>query len=246
MMESSRIRSIEERAFNAWPALQTLALGGWLLNLSGSYTRRANSISALAPSVPFQEVQQAAEAVFARHHLQATFRLSSLAAQEADFILHEAGYRSLDPSLVMTTAIESHDSPGAVRIAEAPEPDWLHGFALAAAINSTHHSLHDAMISKIALPAAFATVREGGEPVAFGRGVYERGMIGIFDVIVAQEQRRRGHGRSITQALLSWGRRIGATEAYLQVNEHNEAARHLYADLGFGESYHYHYRQRVS
>lgn len=246
MQETHRIRLLEERGFNAWPALQTLAIGGWLLRLSGGHTIRANSINALVPSIPFQEIRLAAEALFARHDLPATFRLSPLASEEDDAALHEAGYLLMNPSLVMTATIESSRSPEAVRIAEAPGPDWLHGFAQAAALDETHQPLHNAMIAAIALPTVFAAVQKNGKPVAFGLGVHERGMIGVFDVVVAQDHRKRGHGRSITQALLAWGHRTGAREAYLQVGEHNRAARGLYADLGFNEAYRYHYRRRSS
>lgn len=60
MQESHRIRLLEERGFNAWPVPQTLAIGGWLLRLSGGHTMRANSIDALAPGIPFQEIRLAA------------------------------------------------------------------------------------------------------------------------------------------------------------------------------------------
>lgn len=244
MTDQSSIRTLEERAFNAWPALRTLTVGGWLVRVSGGYTKRANSVSALAPDIPFGEVRAAAEAVFARQALPTIFRLSPLAPGQADRTLDAAGYRSIDPSLVMTAAIENSRTPGTVRVVDALAPDWLAGFARAAAVDEMQRRLHDALISAIALPTAFATAIEDGTPVAFGFCVRERGMIGIFDVIVAPGHRGRGHGRSITQALLAWGCRAGAERAYLQVGVPNEAARRLYAGLGFREAYRYHYRQQ--
>lgn len=240
----SCIHALEERAFNAWPALRTLTVGGWLVRVSGGYTKRANSVSALAPSIPFEDVRSAAEAIFARQSLPTIFRLSPLAPKPADRALEKAGYRAIDPSLVMTAAIEGSGLPSTARVMDAPGPGWLPGFARAAPVDETQRSLHDAMIAAIALPTAFATVTAGGQPVAFGLGVCERGMIGIFDVIVVPAHRGHGHGRSITQALLAWGSRVGAERAYLQVGLHNEAARRLYAGLGFREAYRYHYRRR--
>ncbi len=145
----------------------------------------------------------------------------------------------------MTATIANSGRPKTVRLAEAPGPDWLSAFARISAVEETHRGLHNAVIAAIALPTVFATVRQNGQPVAFGRGVYERGMIGIFDLIVQQPFRGRGHGRSIIQALLAWGHRIGATEAYLQVGAHNEAACRLYSGFGFSEAYPYHYRRRA-
>ena len=243
-MREARVRSLEERGFNAWPALQTLSVGGWLLRLSGGHTKRANSASALSPCAGFEEVRRAAEAVFARHGLPTVFRLSPLAPRGTDAALHRAGYRALDPSLVLTAAVGGGRGPDGVRLAEAPGPGWLEGFARAAGLGGRARPLHDAMLSAIALPAAFASVHEDGRAVGFGLGVHERGRVGVFDVVVAAEHRRRGHAGAITRALLAWGHGAGAREAYLQVGEANEAARRLYAGLGFGEAYRYHYRRR--
>ena len=38
---------LEERAFSAWPAPQTIYYGGWVFRLAGGFTKRANSANAL-------------------------------------------------------------------------------------------------------------------------------------------------------------------------------------------------------
>jgi hypothetical protein len=48
-----RIRLLEQRGFRAWPALESRTVAGWLQRISGGYTKRANSISALAPAAEF-------------------------------------------------------------------------------------------------------------------------------------------------------------------------------------------------
>ena len=36
---------------NAWPSLQTVLYDGWVIRVSGGYTKRANSICPIYPSV---------------------------------------------------------------------------------------------------------------------------------------------------------------------------------------------------
>ena len=57
-----------------------------------------------------------------------------------------------------------------------------------------------------------------------------------------RDKRGRGNGRRLTNALLQWGRQMGAQNAYLQVRAQNEGAQNLYAGIGFQEVYRYHYR----
>jgi ribosomal protein S18 acetylase RimI-like enzyme len=242
MIDLSDIRALEERAFNAWPAQQTVLIGGWVLRLSGGYTKRANSANALLPAVPFAEVRQAAEVLYVRQGLPAIFRLSPLAPPEVDRALDAAGYALFDPSSVMVLELSEARVAPDVEIAETPSPVWLDGFAAANGIAAAQRAIHDRMVSSIALPAAFAMLRENGAAIGFGLAVYEHGAVGLFDIAIAPAERGRGLGRTLTDALLQWGQRSGARTAYLQVLDRNTTARGLYAALGFREAYRYHYR----
>jgi ribosomal protein S18 acetylase RimI-like enzyme len=72
--------------------------------------------------------------------------------------------------------------------------------------------------------------------------VYERGYIGLFDIVVAPELRGIGLGRRVLTSLMAWGREQGAHSAYLQVREDNAVARALYDSLGFSRAYRYTHR----
>ncbi len=244
------IREIEERAFNAWPARRTVLTGGWLVRLSGSRSRRVNSINALAPFVPLAATLEAAAGLFARHRRPMTVRVTPLVPADDVAFLDAVGTVPVDPTLVMTAPLGRAVPPGPATVEERLTADWLDGFCRLAATGgearpwptATRPSVLAPRLAAIAPPAAFATVREDGEPVGYGRGVFERDAVGLFDVIVAETRRRRGHARAITGALLAWGVTRGATRAYLQMTEANEAASRLYGGFGFRGLYRYHYR----
>jgi N-acetylglutamate synthase len=236
------VLAIEERALNAWPALQTLMVSGWAMRLSGGFTKRANSANALSPCGSFEEIRTVAEALFASQGLPAIFRISPLAPAEADLALEAAGYRYFDPSLFMTAPLDGRGPKNTAEIDARPSEEWLEGFALANGVGSALRQSHDAIVRLIALPSAFVTIRDSGKPIGFGLGVYERGMVGLFDIVVMPDARGRGGGRALTEAILGWGKDSGAQAAYLNVRRANDVAMKLYSSLGFSEAYAYHYR----
>jgi GNAT superfamily N-acetyltransferase len=242
MIDHAGIRAIEQRALNAWPALESTMVDGWVLRAAGGWTKRANSANPLSPSGRFEAVKAATEAFYADRELPAIFRITPLASPDADAALAAAGYTMFDPSLVMTMPLAAGLGDGRVRIARAPTAEWLGAFAEANALPAATRATHDAIIHAIALPAAFATCEERGRAVAFGLAVIERGMIGLFDIVTCRAERGRGYGRAVTGALLDWGRREGATMGYIQVRSANDVARNLYASLGYAQVYAYHYR----
>jgi N-acetylglutamate synthase len=244
-LELNVVRALEERALKAWPSVESKSCGGWILRASKGFTKRANSASALAPSVPFRSVRPMAEIFYRGHRLPVTFRITPLAGEEPDQHLEEAGYRRLDPSLVMVARLGETALPSSgVRLETRPSAEWKAGIAEAKGIEMAHRALHERLLAAIHSAVVFATVEEGGETVGFGLAVADRGVVGLFDVVVAPTARRRGIGRRLASALLAWGRSEGAMGAYLQVGEANEAARSLYAGLGFEDAYPYHYRIR--
>ena len=79
---------------------------------------------------------------------------------------------------------------------------------------------------------AFATIADA----AVGRGAVttvDSGRLGVSAVRVVEEQRRRGHARTLCAALLAWGGERGATRAYVQVLADNATAITLYESMGF-------------
>jgi len=243
-MSPVEIRQLEQKALQAWPALETRANFGWVQRFAGSYTKRANSINAIDGEAQFTPAVMAElERPYRERGQPPIWRLTPLAPAEADTVLACRGYRRIDQSLVQRATLDARFSLDAmVRIAPSPTPGWLAGFAGLSPVAPQHRETMAQMLRSIAAPVGFATVEEDGEPLAFALGVVDSDHVGLFDVLVAPAARRRGLARRLTQSIGAWGRNHGARFAYLQVVATNIAALPLYADLGFETVYSYAYR----
>ncbi len=244
MSSANDVRALEARAFRAWPALETRSDHGWVQRLAGGYTKRANSINALKPEGTLtHEMKKALEAPYRAAGLPPIWRLTPLAPAGTDDLLAAAGYRRIDESLVQRATLDDRFilDPD-VRVASAPSGAWLAGFATLSPVAPAHRETMTRMLRSIAAPVGFARVEDKGDPVAFALGVVDGDHVGLFDVLVAPTARRRGLARRLTRSIGAWGREHGARFCYLQVVATNEAARPLYADLGFETVYSYGYR----
>ena len=97
-----------------------------------------------------------------------------------------------------------------------------------------------ALLSRVALPSAYASVVVDSQVVAVGRAVLDTGWAGLFGMATLPSARGRGAARSVLAALADWA--SGAEGLYLQVERDNEPALRLYARAGFTEAAQYHYR----
>jgi len=244
------IRLLEELALNAWPALRTVCLDGWLLRFSSGYTRRSNSIQPLwEASLPLSVEQRIehCERLYALQQLPARFKICPASRPEKlDAVLESRGYRAEAESIVQTAAIhglEPHEEEGMTGLSR-PSDGWLQARARLNGIAESDQAAVQKMFEQIVPEARFMELRQDGEPAALGLGVVERGHLGLFDIVTATHFRNRGLGRRLVRALLAWGASRGAERAYLQVLADNAPALNLYRTLGFSDVYRYHYRFR--
>lgn len=243
-IDLARIRALEARAFRAWPALETQTIAGWILRFADGYTKRANSINALEPTTGFTpDLRNALERPYKEQGLPPIWRLTPLAPPAVDPALAALGYRRIDESLVQVARLDARFAADPeVVIAPRPSSGWLARFAELSAAPPVHRETMTRMLTSIVAPVGFAQVERGGHLVAFALGVVDGDHVGLFDVLVAPEARRRGLARRVTQSIGAWGRAHGARFAYLQVVATNAGARPLYAELGFETVYSYAYR----
>jgi GNAT superfamily N-acetyltransferase len=244
------VRALEERLFNAWPAMETLHMDGYLFRFAGGHTKRSNAVSAWKPSaMPVDEVIAEASRAYRAVGLTPLFRISPLADPALDPALDAKGWEFFEPSLVLTRPLGrpfkmEGAQDAAVVLDEAPSPQWVEGAAQAYDLADWQTEFLGQIVSRIRRPTAFATVLVDRQPAAYGLAVYDRGYVGLYDLAVREEFRSRGIGRRMITGLLYWGLTQGATRAYLQMREENVRAHKLYSELGFMLSYRYTHRRK--
>ena len=238
-------RSIEEASLNSWPALQQMHYDGWLLRFARGYTKRANSITPLYPSLLLlDEKIGICESFYKEKRLPTIFRLPSFleTAPELDQLLERRGYRQMSHTLVLVAELapEPHDHEPA--LSKVSLTTWLSIFSQLNQSPIEKHQPHQEILERIVSRPLFAVLRVDRMPVACGLGVLENNIFGLFDIITAADQRKKGYATRLVKGMLAWARQQKATHAYLQVVGTNRDALAVYERLGFREVYHYWYR----
>ncbi len=232
----------ERRIVNAWPAPATLLIGDFVLRFAGGYSGRANSASPLKAGAALDDATlDLIEELYRAEGLPPCIRLTPLIAGETSRRILARGYALKDASFGLIGGLD----PGAralepdLQIEARASPEWIAGVAAHQTGLKTNAVNLAAIVEKVRLPAAFATLLIAGEPVAYGMSVAERGMAEIGSVVVDGARRRQGFGRRIVSGLMAWAASQDCASAYLQVDRTNAAALELYAGLGFGQVYAY-------
>ena len=230
---------------NAWPSLETILYDGWALRFAAGYTRRANSVHPLYPSLDDDEEKaRLCLRLYRDRGLPAVFKLTPAAT--IDGLLGRLGYVAEADSLVLMKDLGESPLPSRTDVELLPQvtSGWVAAYCMLERSARRHFSTIMQMTSRLATSAGFLVLREEGEVVGMGMGVVEQDYLGLFSLVTRQSKRNQGIGRDATLHILAWGQRQGAKHAYLQVQQDNEPALSLYRTLGFEPVYGYHYRVR--
>jgi len=247
MDPTAAMRRIEEAALNAWPALNCLLYDGWLLRFANGYTKRANSVTPMFPGrLAIEEKINFCESIYKQQHLQSIFRLTTITDLGIlDDHLAARDYKLVDRTRIQVLDLENSAFSVSPRVSILGEKNGLRSWL------DTFHKLnpqrmddqtHEKMLDRIIGRTNPMVMTVNAEVVACGLGVVEGQYLGLFDIVTADEYRRKGYAAELTRSLLAWGHNSGAQYAYLQVMENNTAANQLYGGLGFQDSYRYWYR----
>lgn len=240
------VRWLEERSLNALPALQTCFDDGWILRFANGYTRRSNSVNPLYPAGEAVDTKiERCEALYITRQLKPTFKLTPLNDQDGlEQALERHGYARADGAIVQTLDLDrlAPLSTETALLASSLSESWLADYARLNPLPEAHRTTLRHMLAAIVPRQCYASLSCEGQTVVVGLGVMEQNTLGLFDIVTDPVYRNRGLARRLVLHLLHWGRANGAAQAYLQVVPGNAPAIHLYASLGFRESYRYWYR----
>ncbi|MFG2963883.1 GNAT family N-acetyltransferase [Streptomyces sp. NPDC048288] len=231
-------------AARGWRPVESERLGAWELRASGGFTRRANSVLPLGdPGLPLDAALEAVLRWYGVRGLPAYVQTATGAEGTQELLcaeLERRGWtREVSAELwVGGLAPVADRAEGAgVLLARAADEAWLARYQRKG-------------VSEVALrvlgsgPSVwFATVpgAQGGAPAAIGRLVVDGRWAGFAAVEVDPALRRRGLAGEVMAALARRALEEGASAAWLQVETDNEAARAMYARLGFAAHHAYHH-----
>jgi len=239
-------RRIEDASLRAWPALLSEELDGWELRSSLGFTKRANSVQPFATSRhSLLDKVVACEAWYEARALPTIFRLTRFSDPGLDALLESRRYQLIDRTDVLFTPIARPwgPLPDAEFVELGPE-DWLTVYAEFTGADRMGLGPMRAILERTRDRHVLGAVasRSSSSVAACGVAVLDRDLLGLFDLVTAESQRRSGYGAALMAHLGAWGLARGAEGAYLQVVCENAPALALYRKLGFASSYDYWYR----
>ena len=222
-------------------------MGEWVVSAGHGFSRRRNSAVPVGP-VPdnLDACLAAVTAWYTERGLPTLYRVTPLCDPAIDTVLNEQGFSIEDPVLVMTRPLPVDEPPAEIVPLSAPTDDWAAIEFDALGVDRALFSPWLSAIKAVPQLACFAVSMDGLRPVGAGFGALDTRLLGVFEVAVLPDDRRRGYARQMMSALHSFGVRGGAEQAYLQVVEENDAAVNLYRSIGYEVSHRYWYRRAAA
>ena len=238
------VQRIGAAAAVAWPPTESLTLGTWKLSAGDGFSRRRNSVVPAGPLPEDLERRLSDVGEWYRvRGLPTLYRITPLCDSSVDNILAERGLVLEAQTLVLSRSLEPTELVEGVTESPVATDAWVQTEIGALGVDPSSIGPWLATIAAVPSPASFVVPIDDGEPVAAGFGVVVDALLGVFEIVVRPEHRRRGHAGRIMAALHRFGLREGARRVFLQVLEDDEPAIALYRSLGYEVSHRYWYRR---
>lgn len=249
--KKQEIVRLEELALNAFPAILTEFYDGWVLRYSNGYTFRGNSINPVYKSnISLEEKIAYCERKFESKKLPCVFKMTEAVDDNLDKLLEEKGYSIEKNADIMVNFLKNYNESKAellsnlnVKIDYEMTNKWLEQFlVLNGTTDNKTKETAKKMLNSIENKVFCASIILDNKMAACGLGVLEDEKIGLYDIRVLEEYRRRGLATKLCSQIIKEALKEGAKLAYLQVASNNYKAIKLYENLGFSKLYTYWYR----
>lgn len=242
------VRRLEAVGFRAWPAASVHYDGSWAVRLTASHpSRRLNSVNPLDPADnrDMEERIGRAEQRFRAYNRPLVFRMSPLAPPSLQAHLDALGWQRVAETRVLSATLSDMDLDGGFELLPVRDIGRFVDSSIALHPGEAANKAGLAeVIGMIRPPTGMFVIEDAAGPVASLLCVHDNDLAGLFNLSVREDQRNRGHARTIMRAALRWALAHGASTAWLQVEDANTSAIGLYERLGFSERYRYVYRAR--
>lgn len=221
-------------------------MGDWLLPFDAGTIGRSHSAVPLRHDRCDPADLDDIEARYRARGLRPSFRLADVAPLEPlRDALRRRGYRERQATLVQSATCEAmrraSDAPPA-QVEPRPDAAWSATFSGEGF--DPVDAAHRVGAFGRAPGAVFASVRENGQAPAVGVAALSHGWAGVHGMRTALPRRGEGLARRVLAGLAGAALDKGVTQAFLQVQEDNVAARALYRRAGFATLWRYAYWQQ--
>lgn len=238
------VEAFERAGLLAWPGIKVEWDGSWVRRAAGGYTKRANSTQCFDPD-DFEDADLrviSAASWMIRHGIKPVFRTTPLSSPELNLTLDEAGWQTIDHSHLYAMELGEHEPDAEAQLLPVLDPKFLAVAQKLQGYDDAMMAAMQALFAAFTVPATGVVLTRDGEPVASAIMAVADGIVITGNVVTDPARRRQGLARAMMHTGLAWARGEGAHFAALNVQADNEAAKALYAGLGYTHQYDYSYR----
>jgi ribosomal protein S18 acetylase RimI-like enzyme len=185
------------------------------------------------------------EKLYSSQNLPVCFKITEISCPSGiDAILGSHGYSHEFDVSVQTMDIKKSGfiTDHNAIIVEKSNEEWLDNYIKMNEVHPSKRPVLQKIIDTILCDKCLLTYRVNGIAAGCGLGVVEDKFIGLYDIVIDKNYRKKGWGKIMIENILGWGISKGAEMAYLQVLADNAPALRLYEKVGFKEEYKYWYR----
>ncbi len=248
MPDTQNITRLEELFLNTWPSIETKMFDGWIMRFAEGYTKRSNSVSPLYPNmIPIDEKIELCEKSYASKNLPLIFKMTE-ASQPSDLdeYLESSGYGKIDVTSVMSIDLNEYDFGISenVLFSRNITVKWMDAFCAFTGLSEKQRRVFGTLMQMNGENNLYTLIYDNDDIAGCGLGILKESISGIFNVIVRDDLRGNGFGKSLVSSMLSKVKSSGCDKTFLQVLDANESAKKLYSGIGFEEIYKYWYRKK--